>query len=162
MNEIKREDCITITKAAGVLKCNRTKLQEYKAAGCPAFMHDGVHVDSLIKWMQDNNKTAGIVKDMPKHDGSTNWQTQLKMYQALNEKLEYEKNLEVLVNKDDVVQSIQKVVGLVRAYMESKLISELPPRIAGKEANEIVKEMKIFINEYIRYMNQVGLPDKHE
>lgn len=111
-------------------------LKSAKSAGCDAFdSHGRVALGKLLAWIF-----------RPESGEDTNWTMRLKRAQALTAELDLAEAQGRLVDHEAVVARARADAERVRSVLDSSLRVELPPRIAGKSAEEIAAAIEPVID----------------
>lgn len=148
----------SIGDASIITGINRTILWKLKQDGCNCIdKKTGVDLGKLKEWCLTNKRYPGALKPLKP---VCEWELMKMKFQALREEIKYKVAVGELVRKSDVIESVNHWNTMARSYMESQLISSLPPKLSGKGKEAIEREMSKFVDIFCGMISKAGMPLK--
>lgn len=133
-------------------------IKQAKSDGCEAFRFSRIQLGKLLPFIfrdrKESNQATG--------EAAVNWRREWEKYKAKREKRAYERDMGVLVSKDDVRRDI--VAGMAEVYqtLDRVFCNELPPTLIGLDEMQIrnrvkkeIDQMKIQLRQRFAEMTDV-------
>lgn len=117
----------TMKQAEAALGCGMTILKKAKAAGCPAFRGSRVYEAELVPWIEEHR--SEIAEKRSKEEVQIEkLLEEVRKIRTVNDERD-----KILVKRELVVASFQKLKDRVLAFTEAKLEKEYPSVVAGMD-----------------------------
>lgn len=102
-------------------------IKQAKSDGCEAFRFSRIELGKLLPFIFRDRKEV----NQSTSEAAVNWRREWEKYKAKREKRAYERDMGVLVSKDDVCRDV--VAGMAEVYqtLDRVFCNELPPTLVG-------------------------------
>lgn len=134
INDLKAANTFPSMDALATAKnIDKELLKIAKKRGAPGFSINGrIYWLELEQWWNDHLSELEEVAG----DNLTVWKTRKTKADALKSELELEEMQENFLVKDEVKSFLKQIASAQLAFLKSKLISEVPPKILGLSLTE--------------------------
>lgn len=137
----------TMKQAAAVSGIPLRQLKVYKARGCAAFLKGSrVDVDALKTYHSEHAEEIKSEPSLTKEEADI----KLKEVKIARETLALERDKGLVIRKAEVFETCKSASQHMRAVLQQKLETELPPKCAGKTVIEIAQLMRDTVDAVCR------------
>lgn len=137
----------SVESAAAALQVEKSLLQKFKRQGCPAFRGSRVYEDEFNEWLK--SRGIKLAEQAERHVDKRQLECDLLIERITAARLDIEQQKSLLMPRAEHEAWLTAKAEQLKANLRDILIRQLPPKLEGLRAAEIVVKMEEAIVEFV-------------